>query len=155
MRNKHAVLMLACCLIPLAALGMVYLFHASTSSVLFYGLVLLCPALHFVMMRGMMGEHTHHEKQPVEAVNPHMAEPTEEVLPRHTGVKSHLSVRSLDSLNRYLDFCFREARSGESQARVSFSRSSRRDHNENLLLLYDRFFPDNTELDVPPELELG
>ncbi len=86
MRNKHMLLMLACCLIPLAALGAVYLFHASASSVLFYGLVLLCPALHFVMMRGMMGGHAHHDGQPAEAVIPRIAEPTEEALPRQTGV---------------------------------------------------------------------
>lgn len=86
MRNKHMLLMLACCLVPLAALGGVYLFHVSASSVLIYGLVLLCPALHFVMMRGMMGGHSHHEEQPAEAVIPRVVEPADEVLPRQTGV---------------------------------------------------------------------
>ena len=64
MRNKHMLLMLACCLIPLAALAGVYLFGISTNSILLYGMILLCPALHFLMMRGMMGRHDHGEHAP-------------------------------------------------------------------------------------------
>lgn len=79
MRNKHTLWLLICCLIPLAALGAVYLFHASARSLLFYGLVFLCPALHFVLMRGAMGGHAHPAKQPTPT---RVAEPTEEVPPR-------------------------------------------------------------------------
>lgn len=84
--NKHTLLMLACCLVPLAAIGVVYLFHAGAGSALFYGLVLLCPILHFVMMRGMMGGHAHHNDHLVEAVIPRTVASTDEVQPRQTGV---------------------------------------------------------------------
>lgn len=86
MRNKHTLLMLACCLIPLATLGVVYLFHAGADSALFYGLVLLCPILHFIMMRGMMGGHAHHNDHLVEAAIPRTVASTDEVQPRQTGV---------------------------------------------------------------------
>lgn len=86
MRNKYILLMLACCLIPLAALGVVYLFHAGADSALFYGLVLLCPILHFIMMRGMLGGHMHHGEQLAEAVIPRTVASTDEVQPRQTSV---------------------------------------------------------------------
>ena len=59
--KQHLWLMLLCCLIPLAALGAIFLFNIPTSSALFVGLLLLCPILHFWMMRGMMG-HSHSEE---------------------------------------------------------------------------------------------
>jgi hypothetical protein len=52
--------MLACCLIPLTALAVIYVFDLPINSVLYFGVILLCPLLHFVMMRGMMGhDHQH------------------------------------------------------------------------------------------------
>jgi hypothetical protein len=56
--KHHLWLMLLCCLIPIAALGAIFLFKIPTSSVLYVGLFLLCPILHFWMMKGMMG-HRH------------------------------------------------------------------------------------------------
>lgn len=58
MNKKHVLIMLACCLIPVAALTAVFVFKLPVNSVVYYGLILLCPVLHLVMMRGMMG-HNH------------------------------------------------------------------------------------------------
>lgn len=60
MTKKHTYLMLACCLIPLAALAAIYVFDLPVNSVLYVGIILLCPLLHFVMMRGMMGDDHQH-----------------------------------------------------------------------------------------------
>ncbi len=58
--RKHVLLMLACCLIPLAALGAVIFFAVPLNSVIYLGLILLCPAMHLLMMRSM--GHDHHEQ---------------------------------------------------------------------------------------------
>ena len=58
--NHHLWLMLLCCLIPIAALGAIFLFGIPVSQVLLFGLVLLCPLLHLLMMIGA-GGHTHGE----------------------------------------------------------------------------------------------
>lgn len=60
MSKKHMLLMLACCLIPLSALALISVFNIPANSVLPLGMILLCPLLHLVMMRGMMGGHGHH-----------------------------------------------------------------------------------------------
>lgn len=57
MKRSHWILMLLCCLIPLAGIAAIYLFRIPTSSVLFAGLMLLCPVLHLLMMRGMGQDH--------------------------------------------------------------------------------------------------
>jgi len=58
MNKKHVLIMLACCLIPLAALGAIAIFRLPVTSVLYVGLILLCPAMHLLMMRNMTG-HDH------------------------------------------------------------------------------------------------
>ena len=57
MKRSHWILMLLCCLIPLAGIAAIVLFRVPTSSVLYFGLVLMCPLLHLVMMRSMRHDH--------------------------------------------------------------------------------------------------
>lgn len=63
MTKKHLIIMILCCLIPLAGFAAVTLLGIPLNSVLFYGLLLLCPILHLVMMWSMKG-HTHDGHQP-------------------------------------------------------------------------------------------
>lgn len=63
MATKHVLLMLACCLIPLTALGMVYGLGLPATSIFYFGMVVLCPLLHLVMMRSMMGHNHKHSEQ--------------------------------------------------------------------------------------------
>jgi hypothetical protein len=49
----HLLLMLLCCLIPLAGIAAIAFFRIPASSVLYFGLVLLCPLMHLFMMRSM------------------------------------------------------------------------------------------------------
>jgi len=57
MKKSHILLMLLCCLIPLAGIAAIALFRVPTSSVLYFGLVLLCPLLHVLMMATMRHDH--------------------------------------------------------------------------------------------------
>lgn len=56
--SRHMLIMILCCLIPLAALMSVFIFKVPVSQTLTFGLILLCPLGHLLMM-GMMGGHTH------------------------------------------------------------------------------------------------
>lgn len=59
--NNHLWLMLLGCLLPIVALGAIFLFNVPISNVLLIGLFLLCPLLHLWMMRGGEHEHDHQE----------------------------------------------------------------------------------------------
>jgi hypothetical protein len=62
--NRHSLVMVLCCLGPLAALGVALLLGASLSSALVLGLVLLCPLAHVLMMGTMhQKDHEHGEHQ--------------------------------------------------------------------------------------------
>ena len=62
MNKKHALIMLACCLIPLVALAAILVFKIPANSVVYVGILLLCPALHLLMMKNMMsGDHAGHD----------------------------------------------------------------------------------------------
>ena len=58
MKKSHLLLMLLCCLIPLAGIAAIGLFRVPASSVLYFGLVLLCPLMHVLMMATMRHDHT-------------------------------------------------------------------------------------------------
>ncbi len=76
MSKKHVLIMIACCLIPLAAVIAIFLFKIPVSKVFLFGLFLLCPLSHFFMM-GTMGhgdheghEHVKHHQQSESSSNP-------------------------------------------------------------------------------------
>ncbi len=58
MKRSHGLLMLLCCLIPLVGIAAIVLFRIPATSVLYIGLVLICPLLHLVMMGRMRHDHT-------------------------------------------------------------------------------------------------
>ncbi len=71
MNKKHLLIMLACCLIPLVGLAAVFIFKIPANSVIFAGILLLCPALHLIMMKYMMkGDHAGHDHTGHEAPLP-------------------------------------------------------------------------------------
>lgn len=51
---RHGLIMLLCCLIPIAILAIMWSLGVS-KSYLVIGVMLLCPLLHVVMMAGMKG----------------------------------------------------------------------------------------------------
>ena len=58
--GKHMLIMLACCLVPIALIVAVSVFGLSLGGLtpfVPYALILLCPILMFFMMRGMMQEY--------------------------------------------------------------------------------------------------
>ena len=55
MTRKHLILMAIGCLLPLAALAAIFIFQVEVSTLLLFGLFLLCPAMHLLMMRDHMG----------------------------------------------------------------------------------------------------
>ncbi|HLB64817.1 MAG TPA: hypothetical protein VJJ46_08230 [Anaerolineales bacterium] len=61
MTRKHVLLMILCCLIPVAALAAIFVFKIPATSVLIYGLVILCPVSHVVMMALMGRDHAAHD----------------------------------------------------------------------------------------------
>jgi len=58
--RKMLLLMIAGCVVPLAALAFLPLLKVSLGSGAFFLVVLLCPLLHLIMMGGMGAHGEHH-----------------------------------------------------------------------------------------------
>ena len=56
--SRHALLMIACCVIPLALIVAVSVFRIDLGGAGYWAILLLCPLMHLFMMRGM---HNHGE----------------------------------------------------------------------------------------------
>lgn len=54
-------IMVLCCLIPIVGLAAVYFFKVPLNNVLLYGLILLCPISHLLMMKYMGHDHSSSE----------------------------------------------------------------------------------------------
>ena len=63
--------MIACCLIPVVAFGAIFALNIPASSVLLFGLVLLCPLSHLLMMKYM----GHDEQKINQATHQHGEQP--------------------------------------------------------------------------------
>ncbi len=68
MSKKHAILMVACCLIPVAGLAAIYLFKLPFNAVLIGLMLVVCPLSHLFTMNSISHEehevttpHSHHE----------------------------------------------------------------------------------------------
>jgi len=51
-KHKHTLMMALCCLIPLVLLGILWIAGVS-QNILSFGILLLCPIMHLVMMKNM------------------------------------------------------------------------------------------------------
>ncbi len=57
-RQNHWLMMIVCCGIPLIILILAIYFFGLDNKYLFWFILLLCPILHYFMMRDMHGEHS-------------------------------------------------------------------------------------------------
>jgi hypothetical protein len=82
--NRHLWLMLLCCLIPIGLLGAIFLFGIPASKALIFGMILLCPLLHILMMLG--GGHAHGGETSHHGHGPALrSEDSPGVTPEHSG----------------------------------------------------------------------
>jgi len=63
MSKKHMLIMVACCLIPIAALAAITVFKIPVSTVIYGVILLVCPLSHLLMMKFMGGHDHEHQHQ--------------------------------------------------------------------------------------------
>jgi hypothetical protein len=51
--KRHTWIMLFCCLLLIVGLATIFLFNIPVTSMIYFGLILLCPIAHFFMMGSM------------------------------------------------------------------------------------------------------
>jgi hypothetical protein len=68
MISKHLLIMLLCCLIPVAVLAGLFFFQVQMTPTLWYSVMFLCPFLHLLMMyfmhKSSKDEHHSHSHSP-------------------------------------------------------------------------------------------
>ena len=74
--QRHLLLMLVCCLIPVVALAAIYLFRIPVPTVLTYAVLLLCPLSHVLMMAFMGRNHNQPTRPDSLAFEPDSTEKT-------------------------------------------------------------------------------
>lgn len=70
MNRKHLFIMLLCCLIPIGALGAIFLLNIPVNSVLLFVLILVCPLSHLLLMKFMPHDEGHASNHGSVHVNP-------------------------------------------------------------------------------------
>jgi len=63
MKKSHMLLMLLCCLVPIAGLIAISVFKLPLSNVLFWAMVLICPISMFFMMKSMFQDQNHEDSK--------------------------------------------------------------------------------------------
>lgn len=61
MNKKHLILMILGCVIPMAVIFILFIIGIPLNKILLFGLILICPLSHILMMRMMMnhGDDSH------------------------------------------------------------------------------------------------
>lgn len=60
MKNKHALIMIICCLLPVVGFAVAFLLGIPLGTLGILALLLLCPLGHILMMRSMGKKNTEH-----------------------------------------------------------------------------------------------
>lgn len=58
MSKRHIWIMLLCCLLPIIGLAAIFLLKIPVNTVVYFGLLLLCPLAHFFMLDQMGHNHS-------------------------------------------------------------------------------------------------
>jgi hypothetical protein len=84
MSKKHALIMVLCCLVPMAALAALSAFNIPLTTLLYVGMALLCPLSHLLLMKFMGhggSEHAHSAERDAAHGATHSDTPDANLLP--------------------------------------------------------------------------